>query len=78
MKIAPHLPQSHDLAFSDFSLFGYINHLLTGHEITDRKALLDACRHLLDGIETGGVDRVFLAWMERPEQYLTTNGEYVE
>jgi hypothetical protein len=51
---------------------------LAGHEFLDREALLEAIRHILEGTEKVTLDRIFLVWMERLEQYIKTNGEYVE
>jgi histone-lysine N-methyltransferase SETMAR len=78
MKRAPHLPYSPDLAPSDSYLFGYIKHLLAEYKFPDRKALLEAARHILEGIEKVSLDRVFPAWMERTKRCIKTNGEYVE
>jgi hypothetical protein len=85
MKRAPHPQYSSDLAPFDCYLlsiisylFDYIKHLLTGHEFPDREALLEAVRHILDGIKEVILDRVFLAWMERLERSIKMNGEYVE
>jgi histone-lysine N-methyltransferase SETMAR len=85
MKRALHSPYSPDLAPSDFYLlslmsylFGYIKQLLAGHEFLDREALLEAVRHILANIEKATIDRVFLAWMERVDRCITTNGEYVK
>jgi hypothetical protein len=51
---------------------------LAWHEFLDREALLEAVRHILENIEKATIDRVFLAWMERLDRYIKTNGEYVE
>jgi hypothetical protein len=59
-------------------LFGYIKQLFSGHEFPDREALLEAVRRIFEGIEKAILDRVFLAWMERHEGSIKTNGEYVE
>jgi hypothetical protein len=66
------------MAPSDFYLFGYIKHLLVGHKLPDREALLDAVRHILEGLDKCDLDRVLLAWMERVERCIRTNGEYIE
>jgi hypothetical protein len=66
-----------DLAPSDFSPFGHIKQLLAGHEFLDRSVLLDAVQDIVTGTEKGSLNRVFLAWAERLEQYIIINGDYV-
>jgi histone-lysine N-methyltransferase SETMAR len=78
MRKAPHPPYSPDLAPSDFHLFNQIKQLLAGHEFPDRAALLGAVQYILWSIEKISLDHVFLVWMERPEQCITINGDYVE
>jgi hypothetical protein len=75
---APHPPCSPDPAPSDFYLFGHIKQLFAGHEFPDRGALFDAVQDILRGIKKITRDRVFLAWMERLERYISVNGDYVE
>jgi histone-lysine N-methyltransferase SETMAR len=78
IKRASHPRYSPDLAPSDFYLFGCIKQFLPGHEFPDREALLEAVRHILEGIEKVSLDQVFLTRMERLERCIKTNGEYVE
>jgi hypothetical protein len=51
MKLAPHPPYSHDLAPSDFYLFGHIKRCLTGHSFEDVDQLLAAVEDGLERIE---------------------------
>jgi hypothetical protein len=78
MKRAPHPPYSPDLALSGFYLFRHVQQLLAGHEFSHWEALLEAVRHILEGIETVNLDRIFLAWIERLERCIKTNVEHVE
>jgi histone-lysine N-methyltransferase SETMAR len=75
MKREPYPPYSPDLAPSDFYLFSYIKQLLAEPEFPDQEALLEAVRHILEGIEKVTFARAFLAWMERLERCITTNEE---
>jgi hypothetical protein len=47
VKRAPHQAYSPDLAPSDFSLFGYLKHVLAGQEFPDGEALLGAVNEIL-------------------------------
>jgi hypothetical protein len=40
--------------------FSYMTQLLTGHKFADRGVLLEAVKHILDGIEKVTFDRIFL------------------
>jgi hypothetical protein len=69
---------SDDSTLRKMQLFGHIKQLLAGHEFPDREALLGAVRHILEGIQKGSLDGVFLTWMERLEQCIPTSGGSVE
>jgi hypothetical protein len=49
-----------------------------GRKFPDGDAFLDAVQDILRGIETVTLDLVFLAWMERLERWMKTNGADVE
>jgi hypothetical protein len=78
MKRVPHPAYSHDMATSDFYLFGYIKQLLLGCEFTDRDSLLQGVRDILVGIEKATLEGVFCNWMERLHQSSAMDGDYVE
>jgi histone-lysine N-methyltransferase SETMAR len=51
MKSVPHPPYSHDLAPSDFYLFGYVKRCLAGLSFEEADQLLAAVEGFLEGIE---------------------------
>jgi hypothetical protein len=59
MKSAPHLPDSPDLASSDFYLFGYVKRCLTVLSFKDADQFLAAVEGVLDGIEKVTLQAVF-------------------
>jgi hypothetical protein len=63
MKRIPHPPYSPDLpdlALCDFYLFGDITQLLAGREFADRSEFLQAVIDILNDIEKGTLEKVFL------------------
>jgi hypothetical protein len=78
MQRAPHPAYSPDLAPSDFYLFGYVKHLLSGCEFPDRDSLLQAVSDILVGIEKVTLESVFHNWMERLCHCSATGGECME
>jgi hypothetical protein len=78
MQRAPHPAYSHDLAPSDFYLFGYVKPLLSECQFADKDSLLQAVIDILVGIEKVTLETVFHNWMERVCQCSTADGKSVE
>jgi histone-lysine N-methyltransferase SETMAR len=78
MERAPHPPYSPDLAPSDFYLFGYIKHLLRGHEFANRDELFQAVSDIVANIENTKLDEVFHSWMDRLHYCANGTGGYVD
>jgi hypothetical protein len=77
MKRAPHPPYSPDLAPSDFYLFGYVKHPLSGSAFADADSLLQAVSDILECIEKVTLKGVFRNWMERLRRCSAMCREYV-
>jgi hypothetical protein len=75
MKRAPHLPYSPDLALSDFFLFGYVKGKLVGYRAETPSEL--RVRVILAEIPQEILNAVFLEWMERLQNCVQVDGEYV-
>jgi hypothetical protein len=60
MKSAPHPSYSHDLAPSDFYLFGYVKRCLAGLSFGDANQLLAAAEGVLEKIEKVALQAVDL------------------
>jgi len=78
LRKAPHAPHSPDLAPCDFLLFGYIKEKLKGSEFANGEELLSAINEILAAIPTDKLLSVFHEWMERLEQHIELDGDYVE
>jgi histone-lysine N-methyltransferase SETMAR len=76
MKSAPHPPYSHDLAPSNFYLFGYVKRRLAGLSFQDADHLLVAVEGVLKGIGKMMLQAVFLEWMDRLRKFIAADGEY--
>jgi hypothetical protein len=63
MKSALHPPYFHDLAPSDFHLFGDAKRCLVGLSFEDKDQLLAAVESVREGIEKMTLEAVFLEWM---------------
>jgi hypothetical protein len=59
LKRASHPPYSHDLASSDFYLFGYVKHQLEGREFTEGVELVSPISEILSQIATDALVDVF-------------------
>jgi hypothetical protein len=75
-RLAPHLPYSHDLASSDFFLFGYVKKRFKGMVFPSYEELLDEIDEVVTGIESETLTTVFEHWMERLEWVTKNNGDY--
>jgi histone-lysine N-methyltransferase SETMAR len=78
MKSTPHTPYSHDLAPSDFCLFGYVKRCLAGLSFEDVDQLLAVVEGVLEGIEKVTLQAVFLEWMDRLRKCIATDGKHTE
>jgi hypothetical protein len=78
MKTAPYPPYSPDLGPSDFYLFAYVKHRLSGYAFADIDSLLRAVSDILGGIEKVTLEGVFRNWMERLRRCSAMSGEHVE
>jgi hypothetical protein len=78
MKQAPHLPYSPDLAPSDFFLFGYVKQKLMGYHAEILSELLVRIRIILAEIPRETLNALFLKWMERLQNCVQVDGEYIE
>jgi hypothetical protein len=61
---ASYLPDSPDLAFCNFYLFGYVKQSLIGKEFADQEERFEVVNCIVEGIEKVILEQVFLAWME--------------
>jgi hypothetical protein len=78
MKSVPHPPYCHDLAPSDFYLFGDVKRRLAGLPFEDADQLLAAVEGVLEGIEKVTWQAVFLERMDRLRKCIATNEKYIE
>jgi hypothetical protein len=77
VKQAPHPPYSPDLAPSDFFLFGCVKGKLMRYRAETASELLVRIRAILAEIPRETLNAVFLEWMERLQQCVQVDGEYV-
>jgi hypothetical protein len=66
------------MAPSDFYLFGYLKHCLSGSAFADVDSLLQAVNDILEGIEKVTLEGVSREWIERLRRCSDMGGEYVE
>jgi transposase len=67
LRLAPHPPDSPDLAPSDFFLFGYVKERLKGMLFLSYEELLDAIGEVVTGIESETLTAVLEHWIKRLE-----------
>jgi hypothetical protein len=72
----PHLSYSHDLAPSDFFLFGHVKQSLAGMIFASRHELFEAILSVVMKIPIETLHRVFDHWLERLDLVAKNNGEY--
>jgi hypothetical protein len=75
LKAAPHPPYSPDLAPSDFYLFGYAKGYLTGPLFEGADEFIEAVQGVLERIQKGTLQAVFLEGMDRLKKCIAGNGE---
>jgi hypothetical protein len=78
MKSMLHPRYSHDLAPSDFYLFGCVTRCLADLSFEDAYQLLAAVEGVPEGIEKVTLQAVFLERMNRLRKCIVTNGKYTE
>jgi hypothetical protein len=74
--LAVHPPYSHDLAATDFFLFGYIKHCVQGITFPSREELLAAIFKLVGAISRPTLEDMLRGWIERLEWVSQNNGDY--
>jgi hypothetical protein len=77
MKQALHPPYSPDVASSDLFLFGYIKGKLMGYRAETPSELLARIRAIMAEIPREILNAVFLEWMERLQNCVQVDCEYV-
>jgi hypothetical protein len=76
MLNVPHPPYSHDLAPSNFWLFGHMKISLVGQIVDAPKQLLEAITEFLNQIQPPEVVAVLTHWITRVRWGLENNGDY--
>ena len=74
---APQPPYSPDISPCDFFLFGDLKTKLKGEEFETLEALQGRVEELLGHISPELMERVYEHWIERLNQLIDTNGDYV-
>jgi hypothetical protein len=77
LKRTAHPPFSPDVAPSDFFLFGWLKGELSSRSVGDINELFELVDEILSTLATDTITRVFANWIERLEQVISTNGDYV-
>ena len=72
-----HPPYSQDLAPSDFFLFGLLKKLLEGKRFDDEDELFEEVSNILYSIPKEYFSRAFDEWMNRLQEVINTQGEYI-
>jgi hypothetical protein len=78
MKTAHHSVHSPDLAPSEFYLFGYVKGCLAVFPFESIDELPKVVRGVVDGIEKGTLQAVFLEWMDRLRKCTAANGGHTD
>jgi hypothetical protein len=73
-----HPPYSPELAQSDFYLSGYVNRCLRGQSFEAAGELFSASEVISMCIDQSTLEVVFLEWMQRFRECITTNSDYFE
>ena len=74
---APHPPYSPDIAPSDFWFFGYSKNKFAGKSFHDEKELKSAIKEIWDNLTFEDLQNVFHEWINRLEDVIRNNGEYI-
>jgi hypothetical protein len=78
MAIAGNTAYSPGLAPSDFYLFDHMKRLLGRESFETEERLLSAVESVFRFLEKWTLIKAFLEWMKRLEQYIESDGDYVE
>jgi hypothetical protein len=76
LRTIPHQPYSHDLALSDFFLFGHVKQFLAGMIFPSRDELFEAILSVVMKISIENLHRVFDHWLETLDWVVKNNGKY--
>jgi len=76
LRLLPHPPYSPDIAPSDFFLFGYLKHRLSGQNFESSERLVLAIQELISEIPRSMLMRVFEEWKIRLERVVAIGGDY--
>jgi len=77
LRRAPQPPYSPDLAPSDFFLFGWLKGKLAKRKYRTEDELFEAVDEILGTLTVEKIQEVFQNWIERLDQVIATNGDYV-
>jgi hypothetical protein len=76
-KKMPQPPYSPDIVPSDFFLFGFLKKKLEGKKCETREKLLEEIKNIMATITPKKRSAVFLEWMRRLREVISSNGEYI-
>jgi histone-lysine N-methyltransferase SETMAR len=77
LKRTPHPLFSPDIAPSDFFLFAWLKGELSSRSVGDISELFKLVDEILSTLTTDTIAWIFANWIERLEQVISTNGDYV-
>jgi hypothetical protein len=77
LKRTAHPTFSPDMASLDFFLFGWLKGELSSRSVRDISELFELVDEILSTLTMDTIPRVFANWIERLEQVISTNGDYV-
>lgn len=73
----PHPPYSPDISPNDFFLYGYIKYKLKGRMFDSRESLIKAIEEIVQEIDENRWKSVYDEWIQRLQQVIKNNGEYL-
>jgi hypothetical protein len=78
MKMAPHSLYSPDLASSDYYLFRSVKDCLASLFFESTDGFPETVQGILEGIEKGRFQAIFLECKDRLRKCIASNGEYAD
>jgi hypothetical protein len=78
LEMAPHPPDSPDLAPYDFFLFGHVKRVLDGAEFLSEETLLAAFQRVLSDLTDDTLRAVFAKWVKRLNMVALSEGHYYQ